>query len=98
MQEHDDENPRERRLLGGSDARRVAWLRNQGRPVTPDSIHDELDRSGLLDSVKQRRSKTEIMKSIRRWCRDPGLFPEGDPRLRQPSGRGLIRLSREFGR
>ena len=60
----------------------VAWLRNQGRPVTPDSIHDERDRSGLLDSVKQRRSRTEIMKSIRRWCRDPGLFPEGDPRLR----------------
>ena len=60
----------------------VAWLRRQRRPVTPGSIHDALDRSGLLDSVKQRRSRTQIMKSIRRCCRDPGLFPEGDPRLR----------------
>ena len=58
----------------------VAWLRKQGRPVTPYSIHDELDRSSLLDSVKQRRSRTQIMKSIRRCCRDPGLFPKGDPR------------------
>ena len=60
----------------------IAWLRKQGRPVTPDSIRDELERSSLLDSVKQRRSRTQIMKSIRRCCRDPGQFPESDPRRR----------------
>ena len=76
----------------------VAWLRNQGRPVTPDSIHDELDRSGLLDSVKQRRSRTEIMKSSRRYCRAPGLYPRRRPQTPLAVRTRPHPISREFGR